>query len=57
MCQATDKQWYHAAVTVAVDETSVCLQNAAQLKCDMDKDGVPDLCDDDIDGDGKKNWM
>jgi hypothetical protein len=20
-------------------------------KCDMDKDGIPDICDDDIDGD------
>jgi len=26
-------------------------------KCDFDKDGVPDICDDDIDGDGKKNLI
>ncbi len=24
-------------------------------KCDMDQDGMPDVCDSDIDGDGVKN--
>ena len=28
-----------------------------QFKCDMDKDGIPDICDDDIDGDGIKNLL
>jgi len=27
------------------------------LHCDMDHDGIPDMCDDDIDGDGIKNLM
>ncbi|MEI7477541.1 MAG: thrombospondin type 3 repeat-containing protein [bacterium] len=25
--------------------------------CDMDGDGIPDVCDDDIDGDGVKNSL
>ncbi|GHW02248.1 hypothetical protein AGMMS50249_0340 [candidate division SR1 bacterium] len=29
----------------------------SSFKCDLDKDGIPDLCDDDIDGDGKKNLL
>jgi hypothetical protein len=26
-------------------------------KCDQDQDGIPDICDDDIDGDGIKNLI
>jgi hypothetical protein len=29
----------------------------SKFKCDMDKDNIPDLCDDDIDGDGYKNLI
>ena len=29
----------------------------SQFKCDMDKDNIPDVCDDDIDGDGYKNLI
>ena len=29
----------------------------SHYKCDMDKDGIPDICDDDIDGDGIKNLL
>lgn len=29
----------------------------AGLKCDLDKDGIPDIYDDDIDGDGIKNLL
>jgi hypothetical protein len=35
----------------------VCLQEENELSCDLDKDGIPDLCDDDIDGDGVVNLM
>ena len=35
----------------------MCLQEENGLSCDLDKDGIPDLCDDDIDGDGVKNLM
>ena len=29
----------------------------SQYKCDQDKDEIPDICDDDIDGDGVKNLI
>ena len=29
----------------------------ADQYCDMDGDGIPDICDDDIDGDGVKNLI
>jgi hypothetical protein len=29
----------------------------SNYKCDQDKDGIPDICDDDIDGDGLKNLI
>lgn len=57
LCQSTSLQRYHAAVTVAVEQSDICLWNTTALKCDMDKDGIPDLCDDDIDGDGISNPM
>ena len=28
-----------------------------QFKCDMDRDGIPDICDDDIDGDSVPNGI
>jgi len=28
-----------------------------KYKCDIDKDGIADICDDDIDGDGIKNLL
>jgi hypothetical protein len=27
------------------------------LECDLDEDGIPDLCDSDIDGDGVENRL
>ncbi len=36
----------------------ICSQeNIKTLKCDLDNDWIPDLCDEDIDGDGIKNLL
>lgn len=50
--------------TLAVNGVDFCLNakitgTLKNLKCDLDKDGIPDVCDDDIDGDGTKNivWL
>lgn len=57
LCQDTSKQRYHAAVTVAVGQAMTCLGTTSWGRCDLDKDRLPDLCDDDIDGDGVPNLM
>lgn len=57
LCQSTTNQWYHTAVTVAVDSKALCLTKNNTLRCDLDKDGIPDLCDEDIDGDTISNRM
>ncbi|MDR3168871.1 MAG: PKD domain-containing protein [Candidatus Peribacteria bacterium] len=43
----------------AEDRCLAALKNGrlTQYQCDMDSDGIPDLCDDDLDGDGKKNLL
>lgn len=45
--------------TVLVDSIDACLlihqNNTEDQYCDMDNDNIPDICDDDIDGDGIKN--
>lgn len=33
------------------------INNPKQAMCDIDKDKIPDSCDDDIDGDGVKNLI
>ena len=48
--------------TLAVRGVDRCLEaklngTLGNFKCDFDKDGVPDICDDDIDGDGVKNLI
>lgn len=50
--------------TIAIANSDICLTaklnwTLDQFKCDMDKDNIPDICDDDIDGDGMQNliWL
>lgn len=51
------KDWskLYPSLTVWVEGSSVCIEAKDSLKCDMDKDWIPDMCDDDIDGDGIPN--
>ena len=56
-CVALTNQW-----TIHINSVDVCLSalknwKLSQYKCDMDSDGIPDICDDDIDGDGIKNLI
>ena len=56
-CVALMNQW-----TVHINSVDIC-ENAmknwtlSQYKCDQDWDKIPDICDDDIDGDGLKNLV
>ena len=49
--------------TVVIEQQDICVDIMrswrANQYCDMDWDGIPDICDDDIDGDGVKNliWL
>jgi hypothetical protein len=48
--------------TVHITPIDICLAafkngTLKNFKCDMDKDGIPDICDEDIDGDGTKNEL
>lgn len=53
------KNWesFVTAVTVYIKWIDICLWDISNLKCDMDKDGVVDICDDDIDWDTVKNFL
>ena len=48
--------------TVHINSVDVCLavlknNKVSNYRCDMDWDKIPDICDDDIDWDGKKNLL
>lgn len=48
------------SATLSVVQQDQCLDavingTLGKYRCDMDNDEIPDICDDDIDGDGKKN--
>jgi len=48
--------------TIVINGTDSCLDakiqdNLKNYKCDLDGDKIPDLCDTDIDGDGKQNLL
>ena len=57
--------YLQAQASIAINGTDLCLQAKINgtlkqnFKCDMDADGIPDICDDDIDGDGIPNliWL
>ena len=56
-CVALLNQW-----TVHINSVDVCMAAVKgnklwNYKCDKDGDKIPDICDDDIDGDGKKNLI
>ncbi|MFA6256352.1 MAG: thrombospondin type 3 repeat-containing protein [Candidatus Absconditabacterales bacterium] len=48
--------------TIAINGTDSCLDakiqgNLKSYRCDLDGDGIPDICDSDIDGDGIPNLL
>ncbi|MFA5748328.1 MAG: PKD domain-containing protein, partial [Candidatus Absconditabacterales bacterium] len=61
----TDNQctYFNSQATIIINGTDLCLDaklNGSlnnKFKCDIDKDGIADICDDDIDGDGVKNLI
>ncbi len=54
----TDGQRFYPAAHVTVLGVPLCLQKPPVAgACDMDGDTIPDMCDEDIDGDGKKNML
>jgi hypothetical protein len=53
---------FKSVVTLSRGPADLCLDlklswKLSQLSCDMDGDLLPDLCDDDIDGDGVQNLL
>jgi hypothetical protein len=52
-CLTKSDMWFTVWLTVAVDQAEWC----GNAVCDLDKDGIPDLCDDDIDWDWLKNRL
>ena len=56
-CVALTNQWTVRINSVDVCETAMKNGTLSRYKCDQDNDGIPDICDDDIDWDGKKNLI
>lgn len=54
-----NKQTYDLWASVNILENDICSdpKKLENYKCDMDKDGVPDICDTDIDGDRYLNIL
>ena len=49
---------FSASLIQAIQGVDMCSPlNYKSLHCDMDKDWIPDVCDDDIDGDGVPNLL
>ena len=56
-CVSVLNQWTIHINSIDLCETALKNKTLSKYKCDMDKDWIPDICDDDIDGDGKKNLI
>lgn len=48
---------YINEMTVYIEGNDICLEEPSPLSCDFDDDGMPDLCDSDLDGDGREQWL
>lgn len=56
--EKTDGKLFYPAAHITVIGVPMCLQQwPVAWACDMDKDTIPDMCDDDIDGDGITNVL
>ena len=59
--QTKDGLWYYPAAHITVIGLPLCMQTGTVKTglgaCDMDKDGVADICDTDINGNGKDNML
>ena len=53
----SDGNTFAAETTIWIKWESICLTNASSLKCDLDKNKIPNMCDEDIDGDGASNFL
>jgi hypothetical protein len=55
--------YLQAQASIAINGADICLQGKIDatlqknFRCDMDKDDIPDICDDDIDGDHMPNLI
>ena len=56
-CVALMNQWTVHINSVDLCENMIKNKTISRYKCDQDADWIPDICDDDIDGDGVKNLV